>query len=309
MVLSIVIPVKDEEVNLPLLMNEIIAECTLAQIVGYEVLFIDDGSRDKTWSVIEDLKVQHPTLIKAWKFRHNCGKAAALALGFQHAQGELVMTMDGDLQDNPAEIPLLIEKLNEGWDLISGWKKVRHDPWHKTVPSKLFNWTTSQVAGVRLHDFNCGLKLYRREVVETVTLYGDFHRYIPVLAKWNGFRVTEKVVEHRPRIHGVSKYGISRLISGFLDLLTLVFLQRFSRKPLHFFGSIGLLLGLVGMALMGYFGVQWVLTGALHVRPLMVMAITSLILSVQFVSLGLLGEMLNNRTHVKSEFPIAKAIL
>ncbi len=300
--LSIVIPVKDEEENLPALLAEIHAALAPTGMV-YEAIVIDDGSRDRTWQVLGQLSHTHSWL-RARRFQYNCGKAAALSLGFSLARGRYVVTMDGDLQDNPLEVPRMLALLDEGYDLVSGWKKRRLDPWHKTWPSKLFNLTVSMVCGQRLHDFNCGLKAYRREVVGHIPLYGDFHRFIPVMARWRGFRITEMPVEHRARMHGISKYGVSRLISGFLDLITLVFLQRFAVKPLHFFGSIGLLLSFAGLAVLGGFGVQWALTQTLHVRPLMVLAGFSLVTGVQFISLGLLGEMLNNRLR-PVEFPVA----
>ncbi len=297
--LSIVIPVKDESENLPALMAEI--RSALGDL-RYEVLVIDDGSRDSTWQVLLGLQAEFPWL-RARRFQYNCGKAAALSLGFSLVQGRYVVTMDGDLQDNPLEVPKMLALLDQGYDLVSGWKKRRYDPWHKTWPSKLFNLTVSAVCGQRLHDFNCGLKAYRREVVGHIPLYGDFHRFIPVMARWRGFRITEMAVEHRARLHGVSKYGVSRLVSGFLDLVTLVFLQRFSVKPLHFFGTLGLFCMVLGMGVLGYFGIEWLRTGALHVRPLMVLAGFSLVAGIQFVSLGLLGEMLNNRLR-QNDYPV-----
>ncbi len=297
MELSLVIPVKDEEENLSPLLAEI--QESLSEWVDedkFEVLLIDDGSRDKTWFVIQQLKEKYP-FVRAWRFQYNCGKATALQLGFKEAKGRLVGTLDGDLQDNPNEFKEMARLIREeGYDLISGWKKKRYDPIHKTLPSKFFNLVTSRVAGVRLHDFNCGLKLYRSEVVRHLKLYGDFHRFIPVLAAWMGFRITEKVVVHRPRIHGVSKYGWSRLISGFLDLLSLVFIQFFSRKPLHFFGVVGLLIFSLGLGILGYFLGVWLIDGALHVRPLMVVGMTAMITGAQFLIMGLLGEMILNRT-------------
>lgn len=303
--ISIVIPVKDEAENIPALLNEI--EDVLPKISAEnsaEVLMIDDGSSDDTWKVLLAEKEKKPFL-KGYRFQYNRGKADALALGFKEAQGDIVITMDGDLQDDPAELPALVAKINEGYDLVSGWKKKRHDPWHKTMPSKLFNLVTSIVAGSRLHDFNCGLKAYRKNVVKNVDLYGDFHRYIPVLARWMGFKITELPVNHRARTAGVSKYGASRLVSGFLDLLTLIFLQRYARKPLHFFGTVGLLFSLVGTGILGYFAVYWMVHGELHVRPLLVLGGTAVILGIQFISLGFLGEMLNKKS-AREAFPLAE---
>ncbi|MBQ3716151.1 MAG: glycosyltransferase family 2 protein [Fibrobacter sp.] len=302
--LSMVIPVKDENENLPDLMKEIAAamEPTGFQ---YEVLIIDDGSRDNTWEVVENLSKEFP-FVRAYRFQFNCGKAAALAYGFSKVKGRYVATLDGDLQDDPLEIPKMIDILNQGYDLVSGWKVRRLDPWHKTMPSKLFNLTVSIVCGQRLHDFNCGIKAYRSCVVKFIQLYGDYHRFIPVMAKWQGFRITEMPVAHRARVHGVSKYGVSRLVSGFLDLVSLMFMRSFSAKPLHFFGLIGLLFMFLGLGVCGYFGYEWFNTGALHVRPLLLAGAFALVMSVQFISLGLLGEMLNGNK--QRSYPVAETI-
>lgn len=302
--LSMVIPVKDENENLPDLMKEIVAAMEPTGF-EYEVIVIDDGSRDNTWEVVEGLSKDYP-FIRAYKFQFNCGKAAALALGFSKAKGKYVATLDGDLQDDPLEIPKMIDLLNSGFDLVSGWKVRRLDPWHKTLPSKLFNLTVSMVCGQRLHDFNCGIKAYRSGVVKFIQLYGDYHRFIPVMAKWQGFRITEMPVAHRARIHGVSKYGISRLVSGFLDLVSLMFMRSFSAKPLHFFGLIGLVFMLIGLGVCGYFGYEWINSGALHVRPLLLAGGFSLVMSIQFISLGLLGEMLNGNK--QRTYPVAETI-
>ena len=302
--LSLVIPVKDEAENLPLLMEEIQnALCALNK--SYEVIVIDDGSRDATWQVLVELSKKY-NFLKAYRFQFNCGKAAGLSFGFSLAKGEFVATLDGDLQDDPREIPKMIDILNSGYDLVSGWKIKRLDPWHKTWPSKLFNLTVSMVCGKRLHDFNCGIKTYRRAVVKHIDLYGDYHRFIPVMAKWQGFRITEMPVEHRARIHGVSKYGVSRLVSGFLDLISLVFMQKFAGKPLHFFGVVGFIFILIGLGIGGYFAVEWIQTNALHVRPLLMLAGFSAVMGVQFVSLGLLAEMVNSKKNVV--YPVAETL-
>jgi glycosyltransferase involved in cell wall biosynthesis len=301
--LSIIIPAKDEAESIGELFGEIQSVLSSdSAISSWEVLFIDDGSADTTWQVIEELAAQHSEVV-GYKFQYNCGKAAALALGFQHAQGKYIFTMDADLQDNPKEIPRFLEKLDEGYDLISGWKKRRYDPWHKVLPSRFFNLVTSKAAGIRLHDFNCGFKAYKRDVLKYITLYGDFHRYIPVWANWKGFKITEIVVEHRKRKFGYSKYGLSRLVSGFLDLLTLLFIHKFSKKPLHFFGLLGLLFVLAGSGVLGYFAIYWLIHQALHVRPLLVLGAVSLIIGIQFISLGLLAEMQISRDD-HSTFPI-----
>ena len=302
--LSLVIPVKEESENLPELFKEIVAAIEPTGFT-YEVIVIDDGSRDNTWEVVESLSKEY-SFIRAFRFQFNCGKAAGLAFGFSKARGKYVATLDGDLQDDPLEIPKMIKILEDGYDLVSGWKIRRLDPWHKTWPSKLFNLTVSIVCGQRLHDFNCGIKAYRSSVVRFIHLYGDYHRFIPVMAKWQGFRITEMPVAHRARVHGVSKYGVSRLVSGFLDLVSLMFMRSFSSKPLHFFGLLGLIFMLIGFGISGYFGYEWLQTGALHVRPLLLAGGFSLVMGVQFISLGLLGEMMNGSK--KQSYPVAESI-
>ncbi len=302
--LSLVIPVKEEEENLPELMKEIVEAITPTG-KSFEVIVIDDGSRDRSWEVLVELSKKYDFL-RLFRFQFNCGKADALSLGFSKARGELIATLDGDLQDDPREIPKMMKILDDGYDLVSGWKVHRHDPWHKTWPSKLFNLTVSAVCGKRLHDFNCGIKLYRSSVVRFINLYGDFHRFIPVMAKWQGARVTEMPVTHRARVHGSSKYGVSRLVSGFLDLLTLLFLNKFATKPLHFFGLFGLIFLLFGAAVFGYFGVEWLQTGALHLRPLIVVGGFSLLMGVQLFSLGFLAELFSRNK--KQRYPIAETV-
>ena len=302
--LSLVIPVKEEEENLPELMKEIVEAITPTG-KSFEVIVIDDGSRDRSWEVLVELSKKYDFL-RLFRFQFNCGKADALSLGFSKARGELIATLDGDLQDDPREIPKMMKILDDGYDLVSGWKVHRHDPWHKTWPSKLFNLTVSAVCGKRLHDFNCGIKLYRSSVVRFINLYGDFHRFIPVMAKWQGARVTEMPVAHRARVHGSSKYGVSRLVSGFLDLLTLLFLNKFATKPLHFFGLFGLIFLLFGAAVFGYFGVEWLQTGALHLRPLIVVGGFSLLMGIQLFSLGFLAELFSRNK--KQRYPIAEMV-
>ncbi|MCI5600798.1 MAG: glycosyltransferase family 2 protein [Hallerella porci] len=302
--LSLVIPVKDEAENLPPLMEEIIQAITPTG-KSFEVIVIDDGSRDDSWKVLRGLAEKYDFL-RLFRFQFNCGKADALSLGFSKSRGDLIATLDGDLQDDPREIPKMMKILDDGYDLVSGWKVRRHDPWHKTWPSKLFNLTVSLICGKRLHDFNCGIKLYRSSVVRFINLYGDFHRFIPVMAKWQGARITEMPVAHRARIHGSSKYGVSRLVSGFLDLLTLLFLNRFATKPLHFFGLFGLIFLLFGGGVFGYFGLEWIQTGALHLRPLIVVGGFSLLMGVQLFSLGFLAELFNRNK--KQRYPIAETV-
>lgn len=246
--ISVVIPSKDEEESIPEL-TQWISRVMKAHGFSYEVIFIDDGSTDKTWARIQEASAENPS-IKGIRFNRNFGKSAALNTGFRAAQGDIVITMDSDLQDSPDEIPKLYEMMNEGkWDLISGWKKKRHDPISKTLPSKFFNALTRWMSGIQLHDFNCGLKSYRNVVVKNVTVYGEMHRYIPLLAKWAGFkRITEKVVDHHERKYGKSKFGLERM-RGILDVLTITFIGKFARRPMHFFGSWGVLSFLGGLIL------------------------------------------------------------
>jgi glycosyltransferase involved in cell wall biosynthesis len=294
--LSVVVPLFNEAESLETLHGEIRAACE-ARRLRFEVVYVDDGSTDGSWAALERLH-RRDRRVRAVQFRRNFGKAEALAAGFAAASGDAVVTLDADLQDDPAEIPRLLDKLDEGWDLVSGWKKTRRDPFFsKRLPSKLYNRTTALLTGIRLHDFNCGIKAYRREVVRAVKVYGELHRYIPALARWEGFRVTELAVNHRPRVHGRSKYGLSRYLTGLLDLITVMFLGKFTRRPLHLFGAVGLALSLAGG------GITAVLV-ALRVthriflsnRPLLFLGIVLLLLGIQFVSIGLLGEMITRST-------------
>ncbi|MGC9512865.1 MAG: glycosyltransferase family 2 protein [Fidelibacterota bacterium] len=289
---SLVIPVLNEEGTLKTLTNKILTVLRSENLQG-EIYFINDGSTDQTPEILDTL-AKDIEQVSVIHFRRNKGKAAALQAGFRQVKGRYVITMDGDLQDDPEEIPRLLAKLKEGWDMVSGWKKVRHDPLSKTLPSKLFNKTTSLLTGIRIHDFNCGLKAYRKEVVQSISLYGELHRYIPVLAKMEGFRVTEIPVTHHPRTSGKSKYGAGRMFKGFFDLITVLFLARFTLRPMHFFGMLGLLSVIVGI------GVEvWVLIlkyayhepFQTHVAMLL-FGILLLILGIQLVSMGLIGEML-----------------
>jgi glycosyltransferase involved in cell wall biosynthesis len=292
MKISVVIPLLNEEESLAELAAQLEATLSACAPESYEVLFIDDGSTDNSYAVLQDLHRQNPRFC-AVRFRRNYGKSAALAVGFARAKGEVVITMDADLQDDPREIPALLARLDEGYDLVSGWKKKRYDPWHKTLPSKLFNAVTSQMSGVKLHDFNCGLKAYRREVVKSLAIYGDMHRYIPALAHWEGFRVTEIPVQHRARQFGVSKFGAKRFVTGFLDLLTVLFTTKYIKRPLHLFGTIGALMLLVGLGVEITLTAQWFLgTTYLSNRPLSLFGILLIIVGVQLISMGLLGEML-----------------
>ena len=292
MKLSIVIPLKNERESLALLADAI--DKAVGPLgFGYEIVFIDDGSTDGSFEVIRSLKVPGARIrIRAYRFSRNYGKAAALATGIARAEGDIIVTMDADLQDDPAAIPDLLKKLDEGYDLVSGWKKIRHDPVTFTVPSRIWNRATSLIAGVHLHDFNCGLKAYRAAAAKSLEIYGERHRYLPVLAHWDGWRVTEIAVTHHERRFGKSKYGFSKFFKGFLDLLTLLFLRRYLRSPLHFFGLVGILLMTAGAAVLGFFGVQWLVTRAMHIRPLMLLSVAAIIMGIQFLSFGFLAEML-----------------
>lgn len=252
--ISVVVPLFNEEESLPEL-TVWIDRVMKANNFTYEVWLIDDGSTDGSWKVVQELRDKNPN-IKAVKFQRNYGKSPALYVGFKHVKGDVVITMDADLQDSPDEIPELYRMVKEGgFDLVSGWKQKRHDPMGKTIPSKFFNAVTRKVSGIKLHDFNCGLKAYRRNVVKSIEVYGDMHRHMPLLAKWAGFNnIGEKVVEHRARKYGYSKFGISRLVTGFLDLLSLMFVVKFGKRPMHLFGTLGTLMFLVGLSSLLYIG-------------------------------------------------------
>ncbi|OPL17838.1 MAG: hypothetical protein AVO35_08135 [Candidatus Aegiribacteria sp. MLS_C] len=285
---SVIVPAYNERDSLAELVNEIAAAMG---DTSYEVIIVDDGSTDGTWELIEDLSRSEP--VKGLRFSVNSGKASALAAGFSEVSGEYVATLDADLQDDPSEIlPMIGLMLEEDLDLVSGWKKRRMDPLGKRLPSRFFNFTVRLTTGVRLHDFNCGLKVYRARVVRNLDLYGEMHRYTPVLAAQRGFRVGEKVVNHRPRRHGRSKYGASRFFRGFSDLLTVLFLNRYSYRPLHFFGGIGTFLSLSGLVILVYLTVLWFGGESIGGRPLLLLGILLLVVGFQFISLGLLGEML-----------------
>ncbi len=288
--LSVIIPVCDEEKNIALLHKKIV-ETLKKEKLSYEILFIDDGSTDNTFAEIKKLRNKDDN-VRVIEFMRNFGKAAALNHGFMHAQGDIVVTMDGDLQDDPKEIPRMIKKINEGYDLVSGWKQKRKDLPTKKITSFFYNRLTSFICGVHLHDFNCGFKAYRRIVVKNIKVYGELHRYIPVLATWKGFRVTEIPVEHHSRKFGHSKYGAGRIIRGFFDLLTVKFLTKFTKRPLHFFGSIGLFCIIPGIIIGGYLSyLRFGLNEKIGDRPLLLLTILLIILGVQFISLGLLGEL------------------
>lgn len=313
--LTLLIPLFNEEESLPELVQWI------ARVVGpmginYEILLVDDGSKDKSWQVVQDLNKQVPQ-VKGLRFTRNYGKSAALQVGFQAAEGAVVITMDADLQDSPDEIPDLYDMIrHQGYDLVSGWKKVRHDPISKTIPSKFFNWVTRKMSGIPLHDFNCGLKAYRHAVVKHVEVYGEMHRYIPVIAKWNGYdRITEKVVVHRARKYGYSKFGLERFVNGFLDLLSISFVTRFKKKPMHFFGLYGTLCFLFGFSIALFLIIEKLvlLNMAGKARdvtdqPLFFLALVLTIIGVQLFLAGFLGEMMTQFNSRKNEYLIGEAV-
>ncbi|MBX3043488.1 MAG: glycosyltransferase [Candidatus Kapabacteria bacterium] len=290
--ISVVIPLLNEVDSLPelsLLLEEELAKSAKGR---YEVIFVDDGSTDGSYDMIKQINRRNKRF-KCIRFRRNYGKSAALSVAFQKAKGKVVITMDADLQDDPSEIPNLLSKINDGYDLVSGWKKKRYDPISKTMPSKLFNYVTSVASGIKLHDFNCGLKAYKKSVVKTVKIYGEMHRYIPALAHWEGFKVTEIPVQHHPRRYGKTKFGVSRFVYGFLDLLTVLFTTRYFKRPLHFFGAGGMLLTLLGLIINLYLTIEWFAGNTyLSNRPLALLGIALIIVGVQFISMGLIGEMM-----------------
>lgn len=291
--LSFLIPVYNEADSVAELLDGIIqsAGARLA-----EVLFVDDGSDDGTFETLQKLQRSRPDIIRVIRFRRNFGKSQALRAGFRAVRGDLVFTMDADLQDDPAEIPRFLEKLAEGYDLVSGWKKRRHDPLHKTLPSRLFNGVMSYLSGLDLHDFNCGFKLYRRETLHEIDLYGELHRFLPALVHARGYRVGEMEVRHHARRFGKSKFGWRRLYRGLFDAITVVLLTRYAKRPLHFFGGIGLLVTLLGAAILGYFTVWKILGHEIGYRPLFFGGILAVLAGLQTVATGLIGELLVSQT-------------
>lgn len=310
MQLSLIIPLKNEADSLPEL-EAWIRRVAEQQGYSYEIVFIDDGSTDRSWAVIESLQASNPN-VRAIKFRRNYGKSAALHVGFQAARGEVVITMDADLQDSPDEIPELYRMIaEEQYDLVSGWKKVRHDPLEKRLPSKLFNAVASRMSGIRLHDFNCGLKAYRQAVVKAVEVYGEMHRWIPVLAKWAGFtKIGEKVVEHRARKYGASKFGWERYINGFLDLMSVYFVGKFGKRPMHFFGTLGVLSFLIGFVFLAYLSWAKLVYKEYGIadRPLFYFGILALIVGTQLFLTGFLAEIVNRNAPGRNEYLVEKEI-
>jgi len=298
-VISVVVPVQNEERSVALLYDEL---RSALEPLGeeWEVVFVDDGSTDGTFAALTRLHAAERN-VRVVRLRRNFGKAAALSAGFGQAQGQIVVTIDGDLQDDPAEIPRLLAKLEEGFDLVSGWKTRRRDPVTRRVPSRIFNGVTGWVSGLRLHDMNCGLKAYRSEVVKGLRIYGELHRFIPVLAHYRGFRVAELPVNHRPREHGRSRYGLERYLRGFFDLLTVTFIGRYRTRPLHLFGGLGLFLGLAGTAILVYLTALKIAGNAIGRRPLLTLGVLLVVVGMQFFSLGLLGEMITSQHEERAE--------
>jgi glycosyltransferase involved in cell wall biosynthesis len=296
--ISIVIPVYNEQESLPPLFAEIESMGGRASL-ELDIVFVDDGSRDGSWDVIKDLAAKHGN-VHGIRLRRNFGKAAALSAGFGAARGDIVLTLDADLQDDPAEVPRFLARIDEGFEVISGWKQVRYDPWHKVWPSRVFNGMVSWLTGVHLHDHNCGMKCYRAQVLREIRLYGELHRFIPVLAAARGFKVGELVINHRPRRFGHSKYGVHRFIKGFLDLLTVKFLTGFGERPQHVLGTIGLISFVLGGLGMFYLAVTWfirlfdqsVFPSPLHERPLLTYSVAAFLLGAQLISLGLIAELI-----------------
>ncbi|MFI5124915.1 MAG: glycosyltransferase family 2 protein [Chitinophagales bacterium] len=308
--LSIIVPVFNEEESLPELCNWIAKVMDRNQF-SYEVILVDDGSTDLSWKVIESLNEQSDQ-IKGIRFQRNYGKSAALNEGFRTCQGEVVITLDADLQDSPEEIPALRSMiLNDGFDLVSGWKKVRHDPLSKTVPSRFFNWVTSKVSKIKLHDFNCGLKAYRLKVVKSIEVYGEMHRYIPLIAKWSGFRkIGEKVVEHHPRKYGQSKFGMGRLLTGGLDLASIMFVGKYSKRPMHFFGSWGVVSFLMGFVIFFYLFLSKIFfdkTG-LAQRPLFFVALVGMIIGTQLFVTGFISELISRNSQNRNAYLVENRI-
>lgn len=288
--LSIIIPVYNEEDSLDKLYEEIIRVLTRNNY-KYEMWFVNDGSSDGSVDKIKEF-IEKDSSVHLISFRRNFGKAAALQAGFTHCNGDIVITMDADLQDEPEEIPNFIAKINEGYDLVSGWKYNRHDPLEKRLPSKLFNATTAHMSGVKLHDFNCGFKAYRKEVVKSICVYGEFHRYIPVLAARKGFRITEIVVKHNKREFGKSKYGIERYLRGFFDSITTTFLLKYYEKPMYFFGKWGLISMLIGVIICIYLTVLWFMGHLIGQRPLLILGVLLIIAGIQLFSTGMIGNLI-----------------
>jgi glycosyltransferase involved in cell wall biosynthesis len=315
--ISVVVPLYNEAESLPELCSWI-SRVMNDHAFSYEIILVDDGSSDDSWQVIEQLKSQNTSIVGI-KFRRNYGKSAALNVGFEACQGNVVITMDADLQDSPDEIPELYRRINEEkFDLVSGWKQKRHDPLSKTIPTKLFNLVTRRMSGIHnLHDFNCGLKAYRKEVVKSIEVYGEMHRYIPVIAKWAGFKkIGEQVVEHRARKYGTTKFGFSRFINGFLDLLSIFFVGKFAKRPMHFFGTIGALSFLIGTIMALWIIIEKLYHITMHIRytrevvdqPLFYIALVAIIVGFQLILTGFIAELVSRNSPERNTYQIEKTV-
>lgn len=308
--ISVVVPLLNEEESLPELaawIDRVMRENRLS----CEIIFVDDGSRDSSWEVIRGLQASNPA-IKGIRFRRNYGKAAALNVGFTASSGRVVVTMDADLQDSPDEIPEMYRMItDDGYDIVSGWKKKRHDPLSKTIPTKFYNWSARRMSGIRLHDFNCGLKAYKNEVVKSIEVYGEMHRYIPFLAKWAGFtKIGEKVVLHRKRKFGKTKYGLDRFYKGYLDLLTITFTSRFGKRPMHFFGLWGSLIFLAGFIIAGYLAYEKFFNLAFRMteRPLFYFGLLAMVIGTQLFVAGFLGELVSRAAYDRNSYLVSEKL-
>lgn len=306
--ISLVIPLYNEDESLPELV-EWIDRVMVENKFSYEVILIDDGSTDSSWKVINDLNIKFPS-VKGIRFRRNYGKSAGLNVGFDHAEGDVIITMDADLQDSPDEIPDLYKMITvDGFDLVSGWKQKRYDPFMKTFPTKIFNWATRKMSDIQLHDFNCGLKAYRKNVIKSIEVYGEMHRYIPVIAKTAGFRnIGEKVVQHRARKYGVTKFGWERFINGLLDLVSIYFVGKFGKRPMHFFGLIGTFSFVIGFAIAFYLAIakfafqEYKMTE----RPIFYFGILAMVIGVQLFLAGFLGELISRNSTDRNNYQLAE---
>jgi glycosyltransferase involved in cell wall biosynthesis len=310
--ISIVVPLLNESESLPEL-HDWIVRVMHENKFSYEILFVDDGSKDDSWKTLEAIGKQNPA-VRGIKFQRNYGKSAALQKGFEAALGEVIITMDADLQDSPDEIPELYRMISEqDYDVVSGWKKKRHDPISKTIPTKLYNWAARRITGIYLHDFNCGLKAYKNSVVKSIELYGDMHRYVPALAKYAGFsKISEKVVQHQARKYGTTKFGLNRFLNGPLDLMTVAFMGKFGKKPMHFFGALGVIMFLIGFSLAFYLGIDKLFVNKsaklLAERTEFFIALTSMIIGVQFFLAGFLAEMLGRNSSTRNHYIVEKEL-
>ena len=303
-ILSIIIPVFNEEETINPLLKQLNTNIThllnKGTISDYEIIFISDGSTDDSETIIKR-EINKDNHIKLIVFRANFGKSRALEAGFKQASGDIVITMDADLQDDPKEIKRFIAKIDEGFDMVSGWKENRLDPLEKRLPSKLFNWVTSRFSGIKIHDFNCGFKAYRKEVAKSVSVYGEFHRYIPVLAKRNGFKVAEIIVTHHKREHGKSKFGYERYLRGIYDAVSAWFLLKYYERPMYFFGKIGLILSMAGSIICSYLTILWLQGQSIGTRPLLLLGVLLILIGAQFISLGLIANIIVDQSKKKAE--------